>query len=214
MRGYAQCADAFHPSSPNPSGEWEALVMRNAQREAGIGPADVSGVYAHGTGTPKGDLAEIRALNDVFAERIATLPVTSLKGHMGHPGSSASAMNLVAATIGMRRGEILPTARPSTPIPRSSSTSCWSARRRSTCTAIQLNAFGFGGQNASMVITPASRPFPVTPRPQPCMVRPHVRADVTAVASPSNRAVVSREGAVMTAPTTAGRPREPGPRRR
>ncbi len=154
VRGYAQCADAFHPSSPNPTGEWEALVMRNAQREAGVTPADVSGVYAHGTGTPKGDLAEIRALNHVFDERIETLPVTSLKGHMGHPGSSASAMNLVAATVGMRRGEILPTASTVNPDPEVRFDLVLERPRPIDVTAIQLNAFGFGGQNASLVITP------------------------------------------------------------
>jgi 3-oxoacyl-[acyl-carrier-protein] synthase II len=155
VRGYAQCADAFHPSTPNPTGEWEALVMRNALAEAGLSPSDITGVYAHGTGTPKGDLAEIHALNDVFAERVDSLLVTSLKGHMGHPGSSASAMNLVAATIGMRRGEILPTASTENPDPEIKFDLVLKAPRQADVKAIQINAFGFGGQNASMVVTPA-----------------------------------------------------------
>jgi 3-oxoacyl-[acyl-carrier-protein] synthase II len=99
-------------------------------------------------------MAEIRALNDVFAERIATLPVTSLKGHMGHPGSSASAMNLVAATVGMRRGEILPTASTVNPDPEVRFDLVLERPKPIDVTAIQLNAFGFGGQNASMVVTP------------------------------------------------------------
>lgn len=155
VRGYAQCADAFHPSSPNPTGEWEALVMRNALAEAGMTPADVTGVYAHGTGTPKGDLAEIRAINDVFAERVETLLVTSLKGHMGHAGSSASAMNLVAATIGMHRGEILPTASTENVDPEVRFDLVLKAPREAAINAVQINAFGFGGQNASLVITPS-----------------------------------------------------------
>jgi 3-oxoacyl-[acyl-carrier-protein] synthase II len=155
VRGYAQCADAFHPSTPNPTGEWEALVMRNALAESGLSPSDITGVYAHGTGTPKGDLAEIHALNDVFAERIDNLLVTSLKGHMGHPGSSASAMNLVAATIGMHRGEILPTASTENPDPEIQFDLVLEAPRQVDVKAIQINAFGFGGQNASMVVTPA-----------------------------------------------------------
>ena len=154
VRGYAQCADAYHPSTPDPSGEWEGLVMRNALAEAGLSPSDITGVYAHGTGTPKGDLAEIVALNDVFAERVDSLLVTSLKGHMGHPGSSASAMNLVAATIGMRRGEILPTASTENLDPLAKFDLVLKAPRKAEIKAIQLNAFGFGGQNASMVITP------------------------------------------------------------
>jgi 3-oxoacyl-[acyl-carrier-protein] synthase II len=128
--------------------------MRNALAEAEMTPADITGVYAHGTGTPKGDLAEIHALNDVFAERVDNLLVTSLKGHMGHPGSSASAMNLVAATIGMHRGEILPTASTENPDPEIQFDLVLKAPRQVDVKAIQINAFGFGGQNASMVVTP------------------------------------------------------------
>ena len=66
--GYASLADAHHPSSPEPDGVWEERVVRLAQESAGIGPGDVDAVVAHATGTPKGDQAEIRALNRVFAD--------------------------------------------------------------------------------------------------------------------------------------------------
>ncbi len=154
IRGYANCSDAYHPSTPNPSGEWEALVMRGALDEAGLSPDDITAVYAHGTGTPKGDLAEIHAINDVYADRVSDLLVTSLKGHMGHPGSSAAALNLVAGIIGMARGEVLPTASTENVDPEVNFDLVLREPRPANITALQFNAFGFGGQNASMVITP------------------------------------------------------------
>jgi len=156
IRGYSSLADAYHPSSPDPSGEWEALVMRQALADAAL-PSDtkVTAIYAHGTGTPKGDMAEIRAINDVYADRGKDILVTSLKGHMGHPGSSASAMNMVAGTIGMARGEVLPTASTKNLDPEANFDLVLGQPRKAEIQALQFNAFGFGGQNASLVMTPA-----------------------------------------------------------
>ncbi len=155
IRGYANLADAYHPSSPNPTGEWEALVMRQALEEAALpSGTKVTAVYAHGTGTPKGDMAEIRAINDVYADRGRDLLVTSLKGHMGHPGSSAAAMNIVAGTIGMARGEVLPTASTTNVDPEANFELVLDKPRQAEVQALQFNAFGFGGQNASLVLTP------------------------------------------------------------
>jgi 3-oxoacyl-[acyl-carrier-protein] synthase II len=155
VRGYANLADAYHPSSPDPSGEWEALVMRQALERAGL-PSDtkVTAVYAHGTGTPKGDMAEIRAINEVYADRGRDLLVTSLKGHMGHPGSSAAAMNIVAGVTGMARGEVLPTASTRIVDPEVKFELVLGEPRAVDVQALQFNAFGFGGQNASVVLTP------------------------------------------------------------
>jgi 3-oxoacyl-[acyl-carrier-protein] synthase II len=155
VRGYSNLADAYHPSSPNPSGEWEALVMRQALERAALPSATkVTAVYAHGTGTPKGDMAEIRAINDVYADRGRDLLVTSLKGHMGHPGSSAAAMNIVAGVTGMARGEVLPTASTKNVDPEINFELVLGEPRRVEVQALQFNAFGFGGQNASVVLTP------------------------------------------------------------
>ena len=71
MRGYGSLSDAYHPSSPDPSGQWEKRAMEMAIEEAGLpgGAGDVDAVVAHGTGTPVGDTAEIRAINELFAGR-------------------------------------------------------------------------------------------------------------------------------------------------
>ena len=157
IRGYANCADVYHPSTPDPSGKWEARVMQAALDEAALSPdVSITAVYAHGTGTPKGDLAEIRAINTVYdVARGRDLLVTSLKGHMGHPGSCAAAMNLVAGTVGMARGEVLPTASTTNVDPEAGFEVVLGSARKVPIQALQFNVFGFGGQNASLVVTPA-----------------------------------------------------------
>jgi len=155
IRGYSSLADGYHPSSPDPSGQWEALVMRQALANAELpSGTEVTAIYAHGTGTPKGDMAEIRAINEVYADRGKDILVTSLKGHMGHPGSSASAMNMVAGTVGMSRGEVLPTASTRNLDPEANFELVLGQPRKVEIQALQFNAFGFGGQNASLVMTP------------------------------------------------------------
>ncbi|OAI40960.1 hypothetical protein AYO38_00840 [bacterium SCGC AG-212-C10] len=154
IRGYGSLSDGYHPSSPEPSGKWEAMVMRQALDDAGLGDgAGVAAIYAHGTGTPAGDAAEIRAINDVYGYRGRDMLVTSLKGHFGHPGGSAAALNLAAALVGMQRGEVLPTASTTTPDPEIGFTLVLDKPQKADTSLIQLNAFGFGGQNASMIIS-------------------------------------------------------------
>ena len=84
IAGYASLADAYHPSSPEPDGAWEARAMKLALDNAGIPPEAVSALIAHATATPKGDAAEINAINTVHRARPEPLPVTSIKGHLGH----------------------------------------------------------------------------------------------------------------------------------
>jgi 3-oxoacyl-[acyl-carrier-protein] synthase II len=73
---------------------------------------------------------------------------------MGHPGSSAAAMNLIAGTLGMARNEVLPTASTTTADPEINFDLVLQRPRPATVQALQFNAFGFGGQNASLIVTP------------------------------------------------------------
>lgn len=154
IAGYASLADGYHPSSPEPSGQWEALVMRQALADAAL-PADrtIAAVYSHGTGTPAGDIAEIRAINTVHAGRGRDLLVTSLKGALGHTGGAAAAMNLVGGITAMRRGTVLPTACTQIVDPEAEFTVVLGKAAEREVDALQFNAFGFGGQNASLVVT-------------------------------------------------------------
>ena len=115
VRGYGTVADAFHPSSPEPSGRWEQRAMELALEEAELDPDTIDAVVAHATGTPKGDTAEIRAINNLFGGR--GLPVTSLKGTIGHTGAAAGAMGLLAGITAMHDGKLAPTMGTSDPEP-------------------------------------------------------------------------------------------------
>jgi 3-oxoacyl-[acyl-carrier-protein] synthase II len=151
--GYGSLADSFHPSAPNPSGEWEAMAMRNALAEAEVEPAEIDAVLAHATGTPKGDTAEIRAINDVFpaGERDAPLLVSSLKGAIGHTGAASAILNLIAAIKG-RPDRLFPcTASTRDADPEIEFDLVLGQAREADVRRLQINAFGFGGQNASIV---------------------------------------------------------------
>ncbi len=151
VRGYGTVADAYHPSSPEPSGRWEQRAMELALEEAELGPGTIDAVVAHATGTPKGDTAEIRAINNLYGGR--GLPVTSLKGTIGHTGASAGAMGLLAGITAMHEGKLAPTMSTSDPEPEIDFAVVLHAAADVRVEALQVNAFGFGGQDASLVVT-------------------------------------------------------------
>ena len=153
LRGYGSLADAHHPSAPEPSGRWEALAMTEALRDARMESTGVGALYAHATGTPKGDTAEIRAINAVHDRRDAPLPVTSVKGQLGHAAAASGGMSLIAALLGMRDGEIVPTAGAVELDPEIAFEVVTGSVRELRVDAVQVNAFGFGGQNASIVVS-------------------------------------------------------------
>lgn len=155
VRGYGSLSDGFHPSSPDPSGEWEVATMRAAQHEAGLAPSDVGAVIAHGTGTAVGDAAEIAAINRTFVDEGAAVEVTSIKGTIGHAGGAAGVMNVIAGLHALETGSLVPTA---------STTDLDDAIKfrvplgqpaHLDVNAFQANAFGFGGQDASLVVARA-----------------------------------------------------------
>lgn len=154
LLGYGSCADAHHPSSPDPSGRWEAHAMSLAQASAGLGPADIDVVLAHATATPKGDLAEIRAIAEVFspATRGRGPVVTALKGHTGHTGAASGAMSALAAVDVLRSGRLEPVRGTDDPDPAVDFDLALTTTRHLDAEVAQVNAFGFGGQNASIVL--------------------------------------------------------------
>lgn len=151
LRGYGSLADGHHPSSPEPNGRWEARAIELAQADAGIGPGDVDVLVAHATGTPKGDQAEIRALNGVFGG--TELTVTGLKGNTGHTGASAGAMNVLAGVWAMHHGRVPAVAGTRELDPEVDFDVVVGEPRSLDVGVLQVNAFGFGGQNASIVVT-------------------------------------------------------------
>ena len=152
LRGYGSLADGFHPSSPDPSGEWEARAMQLALEDAGLAAEAVGALIAHATGTPKGDTAEIRAINAVHGGRGRPLPVASIKGHIGHSGSSSGAMAVVTGVMGMAEGRFALTANTDEPDPEARFDIVIGESRQMDFEVLQVNSFGFGGQNASVVL--------------------------------------------------------------
>ena len=151
VQGWGTSCEAYHPSTPNPSGQWERLAMELAAGEAGVQPGQIDVLAAHATGTPKGDIAEIAAINAFFTG--AAPAVTSVKGTLGHPAGAAGALGLAAAIEGMHRGLVPHTGGTTNPEPSIDFDLVLGQPRARDIGWIQANAFGFGGQNASLVVS-------------------------------------------------------------
>jgi 3-oxoacyl-[acyl-carrier-protein] synthase II len=151
LRGVGSLADAYHPSSPEPEGRWEQEVMEEAHRSAGVGPNDIDLLYAHATGTPKGDEAEIRALNRVF--ETSDVVVTGIKGHTGHTGAASGAMSVISGIRAMESGQVPAIAGTSIPDPEIGFDVATGSALDLRVDTFQVNSFGFGGQNASAVVS-------------------------------------------------------------
>lgn len=159
MRGYATLADGYHPSSPEPEGRWEQRVMEMALKSADLpgGADDVDAVVAHGTGTPAGDIAELAALNRIYGTRSDPMRVMSPKGNFGHPHGPAGALGLLVGLYSMSENALMPTA--GTYDERELMPEVGNLRvpinepAEGRIDALQVNAFGFGGQNSSLVVT-------------------------------------------------------------
>jgi 3-oxoacyl-[acyl-carrier-protein] synthase II len=114
-------------------------------------------VVAHGTGTPVGDIAELAALNRIYGARAKPLRVMSPKGNFGHPHGPAGAMGLLAGLFSMQQNALMPTAGTyderelMTEVGKLHAVIKTPAEGR--IDTLQVNAFGFGGQNSSLVVT-------------------------------------------------------------
>ena len=152
--GGASTADAHHITAPSPGGMGAINCMRLALEEAGVEPADVTHVNAHGTSTPLNDMAEAVAMQAVFGENGPK--VTSTKGITGHALGAAGAIEAVAVVMAMQKGLIPPTAGYRTPDPEMPTIDLVVGEPASWTPGVSMsNSFGFGGHNGSLVIGPA-----------------------------------------------------------
>src|SRR5699024_7242333 len=133
-----------------PSGRWERAAMEAAQKEAGLSPGDIGAVVAHGTGTPVGDTAEIKAINETFTG--GNVNVTSFKGNVGHTGGAAGVMGVMAGLHALRTNALTPTASTTDLDPDIRFNVPLDGPAPLERDAVQVNAFGFAGQDASLVI--------------------------------------------------------------
>jgi 3-oxoacyl-[acyl-carrier-protein] synthase I len=147
--GTGGASDAFHHTSPHPEGLGGQLAMREALDRARISPNDISFVTAHGTGTPQNDATEAIAINRVFERQI---PVTANKSVFGHTLGTAGLTNVALAVEALRLQEIPPT-RHTAPIDAALGVNIVDKRTSARIEHVIVNAFGFGGSNASAVIS-------------------------------------------------------------
>lgn len=110
LDGVGLSADAFHATAPQPEGEGALRAMRQALQMAGTGPESVDHVNAHGTATPSNDAAEARALLELLGERAGGVPVTSIKGAVGHCLGAAGALEAATAVLSLAHQRVPPCA--------------------------------------------------------------------------------------------------------
>jgi len=150
--GYGTSNDGFHPIAPQPDGLGAARAIRTALNDAGISPDRIDHVNAHAASTPAGDLAEARAIHAVFGPRAPEIPVTSIKGAVGHCMGAAGAIETVVAVRSLTDGCIPPTRNFRTPDPEIGLDIVHGEARAADLRLITKHSFGLGGQNACLVL--------------------------------------------------------------
>ena len=153
--GSASTADAHHITAPSPGGSGAVHCMQLALDDAGVGPADVVHVNAHGTSTDLNDAAEAEALSKVFGTSPGPL-VTSTKGVTGHGLGAAGAMEAVAVVLAMQKRLVPPTAGLTVLDPELPPISVVMGEPEPWEPGVSIsNSFGFGGHNGTLVMAPA-----------------------------------------------------------
>ena len=150
--GYAVTSDAYHVSAPDPEGAGSALAMRRAIADAGLGPEDIEYINAHATATPIGDPAEVVAIKRIFGPRAYEIPVNATKSMTGHLMGASGAVEAIATIMTIREGVLHPTINQETPDPECDLDCVPNVARKADVDIALSNSFGFGGQNASLVL--------------------------------------------------------------
>jgi 3-oxoacyl-[acyl-carrier-protein] synthase II len=149
LLGAGMSTDAYHVTSPEPAGEGMSRAMTEALARAGVAPADIGYVNAHGTGTPQNDRVEALALRRVFGD--GRVLVSSTKSMVGHTMAAAGSLEAVATLLAVQHGLLPPTANLDTVDPDVPFDCLPRLARPATVECALSNSFGFGGQNVSLV---------------------------------------------------------------
>ena len=152
VAGYGASADMYHYTAPEPEGRGAARAMRKALAKAGVDPSEVGYVNAHGTSTKIGDVAETKAIKEVFGDHARKLAISSTKSVHGHLLGGAGAMEAAACVLAMERGVIPPTINYETPDPECDLDYVPNEARDAQVDVSISNSFGFGGHNACLVL--------------------------------------------------------------
>lgn len=152
--GGGMSADAHHITAPHPEGLGAKLVMQRALKDAGIEPEEIDYVNTHGTSTPLGDTAELKAIKNIFGEHAYKINISSTKSMTGHLLGAAGAIEGIATILAVKNGIIPPTINIQNldaEIDTKLNLTPNKMQQREVRAAIS-NTFGFGGHNAAIVI--------------------------------------------------------------
>jgi 3-oxoacyl-[acyl-carrier-protein] synthase II len=150
--GYGLGCDAFHMTGSHPEGLGTVTAMRNAFREARIGPEDVDYVSAHGTGTPTNDRIETAAIKQVFGPDAYRVPISSIKSMIGHTMGAASAIEAAVCALTIRHDIVPPTINYVDPDPECDLDYVPNSARDHRVDVALNNASAFGGNNAVLLL--------------------------------------------------------------
>ena len=146
-------SDAYHMTAPHPEGIGVTAVMKNCLENAGLKPEDVDAINTHGTSTPLGDVAELKAITRVFGDHAKNININSTKSMTGHLLGAAGAIEAIASILSMQHGIVPPTINHTTVdenIDPNLNLTLNKAQKRTVNVAMS-NTFGFGGHNACVI---------------------------------------------------------------
>ena len=152
LRGCGEKADDFHRTRSKPDGSPAIAAVNAALADAGLDADRIDYINAHGTSTPENDKMEHLSLSTVFGERMKRVPISSNKSMIGHTLSAAGAVEAVFSIITMREGVIPPTINYDHPDPAIELDVVPNVKREAQVASVLSNSFGFGGQNACLVM--------------------------------------------------------------
>jgi len=150
--GYGASADMYHYVAPHPEGAGAARAMKKALERAGIKPEQVGYINAHGTSTKVGDIAETKAVKEVFGKHAHKLAMSSTKSVHAHLLGGAGAMEAAATILAIGRGMLPPTINLDNQDPDCDLDYVPNKARKADVEYALSNSFGFGGHNATLVV--------------------------------------------------------------
>jgi 3-oxoacyl-[acyl-carrier-protein] synthase II len=153
VAGCGELADSFHRTRSSPDGKPIVGCVHKALDDAGLVSDQIDYINAHGTGTPENDKMEYLGISSVFGERAKQIPVSSNKSMVGHTLSAAGAVEAVFSLLTLEHQRIPPTINYDVPDPAIPFDVVPNTARDARVTAVMSNSFGFGGQNASLILT-------------------------------------------------------------
>jgi 3-oxoacyl-[acyl-carrier-protein] synthase II len=153
IAGCGELTDSFHRTRSSPDGKPIIGCMLKTLADAGMTPEQIDHINAHGTATPENDKMEYQTTSTVFGERAKQIPVTSNKSMVGHTISAAGAVEAVFSLLTLEHQRIPPTINYENPDPTILFNVVGNKARDARVTAVMSNSFGFGGQNASLILT-------------------------------------------------------------